>query len=92
MYRGVFSREKWYFILLHEACHLALRTSNEKAVDALAFYYYAKGGHSLKEAVFSLLHSFGFENQEQIDRVIDQYSRALTFQKNHKRPKRQTIL
>jgi hypothetical protein len=77
---------EWYFILLHEAGHIALKSSNEKAVDAWAFNQYVKRGHSLKAAVKALITSFSFDTFEQLERANLQYQRALNFQQTTSRP------
>jgi hypothetical protein len=87
-YKGIMSKEQWYFIMLHEMGHMALQTTNEKAVDQWAFLQYAKRGHSLREAAKALISTFPIENEDQLERANLQVQRALHFQNTTPRPKR----
>lgn len=73
-----------FFMLLHEAGHVALQTSNEFEADRYAFENYASRGHSLKQSVYALSKILSGRNPEHYHRVKAQLERALLHdQKNN---------
>lgn len=81
------------FIMLHEAGHVALDTSDEKAVDDWAFWQYVNSGNplscfawgvncgsrSLKKSIYALTRILKFEKAEDFERATLQLERALKF-------------
>lgn len=67
------------FILLHEFSHVLLNTSDELAVDQLAFAMYAKLGYSLKEGVRALTTVLSGRKPDHIERAARQLERAKLF-------------
>lgn len=63
------------FILLHEYAHHALDSSDEEAVDALAFEWYVKLGYPLTESV-KALSSILSDSESHVNRTNLQYDRA----------------
>lgn len=76
------------FILLHEAGHVVLNTTNEYEADNYAFEQYAKLGRSLKNSVKALSTVLPFSNQEQYNRVIQQFIRAYEYDNYHNHNKK----
>lgn len=73
-----------FFMLLHEAGHVALQTSNEFEADRYAFENYVSRGHSLKQSVYALSKILSGRNPEHYHRVKAQLERALLHdQKNN---------
>jgi len=64
------------FILLHEMAHCYLDSSNEYAVDELAFQWYLELGYSLTEAVRPLSTILNTNNDSHILRTEMQLDRA----------------
>lgn len=71
--------EHRFFILLHELGHLALQTSDEKAVDNWAFHHYAENGYSLKEGVYALSKVLNGKSPEHYWRIYLQLERAKNY-------------
>lgn len=81
------------FIMLHEAGHVVLNTSDEKAVDNWAFWQYVNAGNplscfswgvnggtkSLKKSIYALTRILKFEKAEDFERARLQLERALKF-------------
>lgn len=66
-----------FFMLLHEAGHVTLQTSNEFEADRWAFEQYTSRGHSLKESVYALSKILSGRSPEHYHRVKAQLERAL---------------
>lgn len=73
------SKDQRLFILLHEAAHVTLNTTDEIEADQWAFDQYAKLGGSLKESVKSLTRVLNYKNPEHFERTQAQLERALKF-------------
>jgi hypothetical protein len=73
--------EHKFFVLCHEAGHIALNTSNEIEVDNWAFKKYANAGLSLKESVKALTQYLNTHSTAHKQRAFLQYQRALQFDK-----------
>ena len=73
--------EHKFFVLCHEAGHIALNTSNEIDVDNWAFAKYANAGLSLKESVKALTKYLNTHSEAHKQRAYLQYERALEFDK-----------
>jgi hypothetical protein len=94
-----FNRDVWnklnpdqrFFLLLHEAAHVWLKSSDEKLVDALAHKLYLEKGKSLKNSFLAITRNLTFNNPEHFKRVKNQFKRAWEFDrivnKNPKTPK-----
>lgn len=81
------------FIMLHEAGHVALDSSDEKAVDDWAFWQYVNSGNplscfvwgctasekSLKKSVYALTRILKFDKAEDFERARLQLERALKY-------------
>lgn len=71
------SKEEIIFTILHEIAHAVLNTSDERACDRWAFRQYAKGGYSMKKAVFAISKQLDpVGNGEHSDRTVRQFYRA----------------
>jgi hypothetical protein len=73
------NKDQRLFILLHEAAHVTLNTTDELEADQWAFEQYAKLGGSLKESVKSLTRVLNYQNPEHYERTQAQLERALKF-------------
>lgn len=80
------------FIMLHEAGHVVLDTTDELAVDDWAFWNYVKssgplgcfawgsrGNKSLKKSVYALTRILKFDKAEDFQRAARQLQRALKY-------------
>lgn len=65
-----------FFILLHEAGHMALKSQDEKKVDAWAFKEYEKRGYRLSQSIYALTKVLNFSNPEHFERANLQLARA----------------
>lgn len=71
-----------FFLLLHEAGHIHLKSSDEKLVDAWAHKEYLKRGYSLTESVLALTRLLNFKNPEHMERTRNQFERAWKFDRD----------
>ncbi len=71
--------EHRFFVLLHEYAHVVLNTSDELAVDKLAFELYAKYGCSLTKSVTALSELLNNNNPDHCWRTYLQLERAKEF-------------
>ncbi|MEQ8628104.1 hypothetical protein [Ekhidna sp.] len=65
-----------FFLLLHEAGHLRLKSRNEKEVDDWAFREYAKRGYRLSQSIYALTRLLNYDNPEHLERTLLQIARA----------------
>lgn len=73
-----------YFILLHEAGHLVLRSQDEKKVDEWAFREYQKRGYRLSQSIYALTKVLNFNNPEHLERANLQLQRAQKADTKHR--------
>lgn len=67
------------FVLLHEAGHVTLQTTNEIDADNWAFTQYANLGYPLSESIYSLSKILKFNKQNDYDRLKAQFERAFKY-------------
>lgn len=72
-----YAKDMKTFIALHEWAHVALKSTDEKAVDNLAFQEYRKDpNRSHRAAVYALAFLLNKNNPEHVDRTRAQFGRA----------------
>lgn len=66
-----------FFLLLHEAGHIVLKSSDEKLVDAWAHREYLKRGKSITQSILALTRLLSYNNPEHLERTANQWNRAV---------------
>jgi hypothetical protein len=77
------TKDQKFFVLLHEWAHIQLQSTDEKAVDKLAFEEYSRRGYSLKQSVNALTRLLNFSDREHYERAYLQLQRAIQYDKEH---------